>query len=216
MTNLYDALISDSWNRASPKIQAYAYAIKQAVQLVIDMAKKTLCMADVDSLPEEVLDQLAVDSRVTYYSNDFDIEKKRALIKKSLIWYGQAGTVSTTKELLEIIFEGSASLIENPDGVPYTFDIETDGRLTEAIFRDLDKLLDDVKNVRSHLRQINRFSDAEQRTYFAAVTSEIIDRATTEGAVIPALWPVTLTDENDLPLLDENGAFLLDGRDAPL
>ena len=74
MTDLYDALISDSWNRASPKIQAYAYAIKQAIQLVMDMAKQTLCLADVDALPEEVLDQLAIDNRVMYYSNDFDID----------------------------------------------------------------------------------------------------------------------------------------------
>ena len=119
MTDLYDALISDSWNRASPKIQAYAYAIKQAIQLVMGMAKQTLCLADVDALPEEVLDQLAIDNRVMYYSNDFDIEKKRTLIKKSLIWYGQAGTVGATKELLDVIFDGNAELIENPDGEAY-------------------------------------------------------------------------------------------------
>ena len=50
MTDLYDALISDSWNRASPKIQAYAYAIKQAIQMVIDMDLRTLTYADIDSL----------------------------------------------------------------------------------------------------------------------------------------------------------------------
>ena len=211
MTNLYDALISDSWNRASPKIQAYAYAIKQAVQLVIDMAKKTLCMADVDSLPEDVLDQLAVDSRVMYYSNDFDIEKKRALIKKSLIWYGQAGTVGATKELLEVIFNGTASLIENPDGEPYVFDIETDGLLTEDILNDLEKMLGDAKNVRSHLRRIDRITQADPRLYFAAVTSEIITRTTSEGAIIPPVWPDLLTDEAGVTLVDENDAIILDG-----
>jgi len=210
MTNLYDALISDSWNRASPKIQAYAYAIKQAVQLVIDMAKKTLCMADVDSLPEDVLDQLAVDSRVMYYSNDFDIEKKRALIKKSLIWYGQAGTVGATKELLEVIFNGTASLIENPDGEPYVFDIETDGLLTEEILNDLEKMLSGAKNVRSHLRRIRRITDSNTNLFFAAVTSEIQRRATSESA----RWPVYLLDENNVNLTDESGNLLFDGGNA--
>ena len=211
MTNLYDALISDSWNRASPKIQAYAYAIKQAVQLVIDMAKKTLCMADVDSLPEDVLDQLAVDSRVMYYSNDFDIEKKRALIKKSLIWYGQAGTVRATKELLEVIFSGTTSLIENPDGNPYIFDIETDGVLDESILVNLEKMLDDVKNVRSHLRRLVLLSKAEQHVYFGTVTSEIITRTTAENPIMPDEWLTSLVDENGLMLLDENDKYLADG-----
>ena len=211
MTDLYDALISDSWNRASPKIQAYAYAIKQAIQLVMDMAKQTLCLADVDALPEEVLDQLAIDNRVMYYSNDFDIEKKRTLIKKSLIWYGQAGTVGATKELLDVIFDGATTLIENPDGEPYVFDIETDGLLTEDILENLEKMLGDAKNVRSHLRQIKRLTDVDQKLYFAAVTSEIITRTTSEPAIAPDVWPDLLTDENGDTLLDENGALLLDG-----
>ena len=211
MTDLYDALISDSWNRASPKIQAYAYAIKQAIQLVMDMAKQTLCLADVDALPEEVLDQLAIDNRVMYYSNDFDIEKKRTLIKKSLIWYGQAGTVGATKELLDVIFDGNAELIENPDGEAYIFDIETDGLLNENILANLEKMLGDAKNVRSHLRQIKRLTDVDQKLYFAAVTSEIITRTTSEPAIAPDVWPDLLTDENGDTLLDENGLLLLDG-----
>jgi P2-related tail formation protein len=211
MTNLYDALISDSWNRASPKIQAYAYAIKQAVQLVIDMAKKTLCMADVDSLPEDVLDQLAVDSRVMYYSNDLDIEKKRALIKKSLIWYGQAGTVGATKELLDAIFNGTTSLIENPDGERFVFDIETDGLLTEETLNGLEKLLDDTKNVRSHLRQLVLLTKAEQHVYVGTATSEIITRTTAENPIMPDEWLTPLVDENGLMLLDENDKFLADG-----
>ena len=211
MTDLYDALISDSWNRASPKIQAYAYAIKQAIQLVMDMAKQTLCLADVDALPEEVLDQLAIDNRVMYYSNDFDIEKKRTLIKKSLIWYGQAGTVGATKELLDVIFDGNAELIENPGGEAYIFDIETDGLLNEDILANLEKMLGDAKNVRSHLRQIKRLTDVDQKLYFAAVTSEIITRTTSEPAIAPDVYPDLLIDENGDTLLDENGALLLDG-----
>lgn len=211
MTDLYDALISDSWNRASPKIQAYAYAIKQAIQLVMDMAKQTLCLADVDALPEEVLDQLAIDNRVMYYSNDFDIEKKRTLIKKSLIWYGQAGTVGATKELLDIIFDGNAELIENPDGEAYIFDIETDGLLNEDILANLEKMLADVKNVRSHLGQLKLVTDADPRLYVGIVTSEIITWATSESAIMPDVWPDLLTDENGTTLLDENGALMLDG-----
>ena len=118
MTDPYDALISDSWNRASPKIQAYAYAIKQAIQMVIDMDLQTLTYADIDSLSEETLDQLAADNRAMYYDESLPVEKKRDIVKRSLIWYGQAGTVGATKELLETIFGGGTRLIENPYGDP--------------------------------------------------------------------------------------------------
>ena len=97
MTDLYNALISDSWNRASPKIQAYAYAIKQAIQMVIDMDLRTMTYADIDSLSEETLDQLAADNRAMYYDETLPVEKKRDIVKRSLIWYGQAGTVGATK-----------------------------------------------------------------------------------------------------------------------
>ena len=201
MTDLYDALISDSWNRASPKIQAYAYAIKQAIQMVIDMDLRTLTYADIDSL----------DNRAMYYDESLPVEKKRDIVKRSLIWYGQAGTVGATKELLETIFGGGTRLVENPYGDPYTFDIETDGLITEEILHDIDKMLADVKNVRSHLGQLKLVTDADPRLYVGIVTSEIITWSTSESAIMPDVWPDLLTDENGTTLLDENGALLLDG-----
>ena len=211
MTDLYDALISDSWNRASPKIQAYAYAIKQAIQMVIDMDLRTLTYADIDSLSEETLDQLAADNRAMYYDETLPVEKKRDIVKRSLIWYGQAGTVGATKELLETIFGGGTRLVENPYGDPYTFDVETDGLITEEILHDIDKMLADVKNVRSHLGQLKLVTDADPRLYVGLVTSEIITWSTSESAIMPDVWPDLLTDENGTTLLDENGALLLDG-----
>ena len=211
MTDLYDALISDSWNHASPKIQAYAYAIKQMIRVLLDLDARTLTYADIDSVSEETLDQMAADNRAMYYDESLPVEKKRDVVKQSLIWYGQAGTVGATKELLETIFGGGTRLIENPYGDPYTFDVETDGLITEEITHDIDKMLADVKNVRSHLGHLKLVTNADPRLYIGIVTSEIITWSTSESAIIPDVWPDLLTDENGTTLLDENGALMLDG-----
>ena len=207
MTDLYDALISDSWNRASPKVQAFAYAIQQGLQLAMDKVKGTLCLAGIDDLSEDALDQMAVDNRVMYYDELSDIEKKRAIIKRSLIWYGQAGTAAATKELLSMIFDGVTTLVECPEGEAYTFDIETDGLLTERILERLENLLSNAKNVRSHLRKIKRITNSNTNLYFAAITSEIQRRATSEAA----RWPAYLLDDDNVNLTDEEGNILFDG-----
>ena len=190
MTDLYDALISDSWNRASPKVQAFAYAIQQGLQLAMDKVKGTLCLAGIDDLSEDALDQM-----------------KRAIIKRSLIWYGQAGTAAATKELLSMIFDGVTTLVECPEGEAYTFDIETDGILTERILERLENLLSNAKNVRSHLRKIKRITNSNTNLYFAAITSEIQRRATSEAA----RWPAYLLDDDNVNLTDEEGNILFDG-----
>lgn len=143
-----------------------SYALKQGIRLIIDKANRTRTQAVIDSLPEKILDVLAVELHTPYYSEDLSIEKKQEIIKRTLLWHLTAGTPSALRELIGIVI-GEGAIVEWPnfDEPPYTpgtFDILTDVRITEEIATQFIAIIERVKNERSHLRRLHlhRRSDA--------------------------------------------------------
>lgn len=161
MTKLFDGRIADLFQNAgkyNPEIIAISYAVLQEKRRIMARADRTRTMAMIDQLPEDILDLLAVELRSPYYSGDMPIEKKREIIKNTLVWYSKAGTPAALEELISILF-GQGEVVEwfdftDPPYTPGTFDIVTDARMTEDIVELFLQIIRRVKNTRSHLRRV--------------------------------------------------------------
>ena len=135
-----------------------SYAIKKETEQLIKYRKAAMIYRFIDSVPEPVLDLLAVELRSLYYSDTLPIETKRSIVKNTLRWHAQAGTPGAVAEMVKIVF-GEGGVVEWPDFdeppyTPGTFDIVTNARLTPDILEYFTSIIDRVKNVRSHLRRI--------------------------------------------------------------
>lgn len=162
MIDVYSGELKDLWpdNKESDFL-AFSYAIKGVMDRLIEFDQHSMIYADIDNLPENILDHLAVELRAMYYTQDLEIETKRTIIKNTLIWYMGFGTVGTMEELMQIIF-GVGSVVENWDFddepiEPYLFDVLTDAPdslVSWDIINYVATMVDKIKNARSQLRRI--------------------------------------------------------------
>lgn len=185
MINLYDGELADilpSQMASQIQQQCISYALKKGIQLVIERADMTRTQAVIDSLPEKILDVLAVELRTPYYREDMDIKTKRTIIKRTMLWHLTAGTPGAVSELITIAF-GDGEVIEwfEYGDRPYHFKVKTDALLTPEMSDFFTSMLDRVKNTRSHLRAIE---------IHRTVNCEIFSGA----AVFPCYRPAAVID----------------------
>lgn len=65
--------------KADADSQARSYAIKKAIELYVEKAlNKALLYTSIDTMPEDILDYMAVELDVSYYSQSMDIDMKEA------------------------------------------------------------------------------------------------------------------------------------------
>lgn len=179
MISLYDGQITDllPWKIAqSTEVRCISYAVQQEHQRMLRLAAHTRTMAVIDELPERILDVLAVELRTPYYQESMNLETKRNIIKRTLLWHTKAGTPSAVSELIEIVFgEGrTEEWFDYTEGpyTPGTFDIITNARMTEEMANYFLSIIQRVKNTRSHIRRILVEREMEMHeTVASAVTS---------------------------------------------
>lgn len=161
MIKLYDGQITDLLPEKIAKdtdTRCLSFAIKQEHQRLLRLTDKTRTLSVIEELPEKILDVLAVELRTPYYQESMDIETKRSIIKRTLLWHTKAGTPSAVSELIEIVF-GEGNIVEwfdydEPPYTPGTFDIITNAQMTEEITEYFLSIIQRVKNTRSHIRRI--------------------------------------------------------------
>lgn len=174
MIKYYDGLITDLLGpnyRADPEVQALAYAIRAGTRLLFEYIAKIAIYYNIDGLPENILDFLAVELRALYYDTDFPIDTKRKIIKESFSWFSRAGTAAAVEEFVAAVY-GEGDVIEWFDygDDPFYFKIVTNAILTEDMNSRLSKLIRKVKNVRSHLRTVEVYRTTEKNLYAGAAT----------------------------------------------
>lgn len=166
--------------RNDPKVRALSYALQMEKQRIMDEAKTTRTLAMIDQLPEPVLDVLAVELRTPYYDGGMDIDTKRSIIKRTLVWFEKAGTTSAVEEMIEIIF-GNGFVEEWFDFIPgegsmYAgqFDLVADAPMQDpAVFiPQIQRIISRVKNARSHLRRVGFWRKAHTTICPAAMVTE--------------------------------------------
>ena len=154
--------------KTEPENIAFSYALKRAMQKWIAFADKTSIYAVIDTLPEKVIDILAIELRTQYYDESFPLERKRSLVKNTMLWYHKAGTVAAVQEMIDNVFE-SGTILEwfQTGGEPGTFQISTTNTITPELIEEFNKVVRKVKNVRSHLDSIVVGNKVDMNVYLA-------------------------------------------------
>ena len=160
-----------------------SYALKMAVRRLLVYERSAMTQNFVDSLPEKILDVLAVELRSPYYLDSMEIGVKREIIKNTLIWHTKAGTASAVSEMIGIVF-GEGSVVEWPDFdeppyTPGTFDIVTNAQMTEDVTEFFMAVIERVKNERSHIRRVLIHREMEMHEYAAISGTSHPKRAVT-------------------------------------
>lgn len=160
-----------SYLKDNPDYAAISYAFKMAVGLMSHSQDLTWLYSSIDTMPEEILDLMALELKAPYYSERLDIETRRQLVKKAMLWRFKAGTKAAVEEMVQTVF-GEGKVTEwfeyEPERTPGTFGIETDAVLTPDIFAELSKVIEYVKNETSHLDEISVKRKTELDLYAAA------------------------------------------------
>lgn len=170
MIDLYNGELRDilpPYFKYKPEIIAYSAAIKVGAGFALEYAKRTLLFADVDSMPEYLLDYAAIELDAQYYNNADSIDIKRQYIKNALYWKIKAGTIEAVEELIRTAFgEGTVKIwkdFEKGPGTPGTFRIETSAGMTKDTLETFSALIENTKNESAHLETVtvNRKIDTE-------------------------------------------------------
>lgn len=159
MIKLYDSNITDILPESlsdDPKVQALGYAVKRAMQRLINYCQNIGVYFSIDTVPEQVLDLLAVELNTQYYDTSMSIEVKRNIIKNTMLWYTKTGTKAAVQELVENIF-GNGDIQEWFDygGDPFCFKVTTSNiNSTDDMIQQLESIVSSVQNARSHLDSV--------------------------------------------------------------
>jgi phage tail P2-like protein len=141
---------------------------------------------DPDNVSEEVLDMLAYEEHVDYYNRALSKAQKLVVVKSAIPIHRTRGTRGAVEHLVSDVF-ASATLKEwfEYAGSPYKFKISVD--YSEAVatqINELRRLIDSVKNTRSHLEAI----ELTIRDYL--VLSEQLYKSTMTWNYLVGTWVV--------------------------
>lgn len=158
MISFYDSNLTDIFPenmKYTPECIALGYALQKANQRFIKAANQTSVFSVIDTLPENIIDVLAIELRTQYYDESFSLEQKRELVKGTMTWYNKAGTVSAVQEMVDTVFD-SGIVLEwfETGGEPGTFTISTSDTVTPELISKFTEVVKYVKNVRSHMTGI--------------------------------------------------------------
>ncbi|MGF0006526.1 phage tail protein I [Eubacteriales bacterium SGI.150] len=142
--------------KEQPEVQAIAYAVGRQVEKLCAYADSARTYAAIQSMPERVLDLLAVELRTPAYDENYSIKVKRALIEGALLFYTQMGTPAAVERIIETIF-GSGYISEwwEYGGSPYHFKAyTTNPAITSDDVEEFKRVLGSVKRLSAWLDEI--------------------------------------------------------------
>lgn len=185
MVNLYDSNITDILPEAlarKPEVQALGYALKKAMQRLMNYCQNIGIYNSIDTLPENILDLLAVELNTQYYDDTLSIDVKRNLIKNTFIWYMYTGTPAAVTELVTAVF-GNGEIQEwfEYGGEPYHFKINTTNiNSTDEMIQLIETLVSTIQNARSRLESVN-VEVMQQLPYYSGCVVEVVSDVVTLG-----------------------------------
>lgn len=183
MINLYNSHITDILPTAladDPRTKALSYALNREMQRLIEYCQNISVYATIDTLPEQILDLLAVELNTQYYDDSLSIRIKRNLIKNSLKWYMNTGTLAAVEEAVSAVF-GNGEVKEWFDygGKPYHFKIHTSNiNTTDEMIRQVTDIVSSIQNVRSQLEEVIVEVMQQVQLYHGCVVEVIVDSIT--------------------------------------
>ena len=164
---------------------ALATSIAGELSTLSDDTALAAIYVNIDTLPEDVLDTLATDFKVDWWSADYTLDEKRRTLKTSWFVRRRLGTKSAVERALSAIYEDS-QVVEwfDYDGEPYHFRLVIpvdEAALDPAKHSTVLTLVEYYKNLRSVLDNIEYHGASSVATVYAIavfVGCDIIDSAT--------------------------------------
>lgn len=83
--------------------QAFAYAVGRQIEKLCAYSDAARTYAAIATMPEWLLDYMAVELRTPSYDENYSLNTKRALIQGSLLFYSQMGTPAAVNRIIETI-----------------------------------------------------------------------------------------------------------------
>lgn len=172
----------------SPEAIAVSYAVSKTLKRLLACAEGASVYAAIDKLGNEELDLLALELNAQYYDNNLNVSVKREIIKNAIKWYFSAGTPVAVQELIETVF-GAGSVREwwEYGGKPYFFRVRAEVPLTESAIDSFTRIIQNVKNTRSHLEAVEVFREVHQKLYSGAGVYWQVARQTIEDTFTDSL-----------------------------
>lgn len=155
----------------TPERIALSYSFDRQKKKYFDRVHHVYIWADLESIPDDKLDFLAVENRVLFYDHSFAPEIKRSLIKNAIYWHMRMGTSRIADEVIMTCYPNDETcLVEwyKYNGDPYHFRIETTAVLEDDCYSELKRLLFKVKNARSRFDQIRTMRHIHSTFYTSA------------------------------------------------
>lgn len=144
--------LQTSYMKEDPTTQALCTILNTELQTFADNLTKVLLLSQVDSLAEEILDQLAIDLHIDWYDSTAAIAVKRALVKNSDKVHRYLGTPYAVSQVVnDYLNHGTLQEWFEYGGDPYHFRVLTtteDIADTDLVAR-LTKAITFSKNARS-------------------------------------------------------------------
>ena len=155
--------------------EALSYALTPELQEITKAISEALIYARIDELDEDFIDLLAWQFHVDFYEPlGLSLEKKRALVKNSLIWHRYKGTKSVVEEIVRLIFFENFNVQEwfEYGGRPYFFRaIAGSEPMQVEALREVIKAINATKNERSWLDYIKFVYETYTNTYSVSISS---------------------------------------------
>ena len=124
---------------------------------MLAFSERMKLLVNIDGLPEELVDLLAIELNSHYYDQALPLDQKRSIVKSTIGWYMQAGTVAAVEDMLQIVFGNGRTEewynFSDGEGKPGTFDVFTDVALTPELMQRLGIVLKRIKKESAHLRK---------------------------------------------------------------
>lgn len=137
--------------------QAFAYAVGRQIEKLCAYSDAARTYAAIATMPEWLLDYMAVELRTPSYDENYSLKTKRALIQGSLLFYTQMGTPAAVNRIIETIFEtGYIEEWYEYDGDPHHFRayVGDGGEVGPGELEEFRRVLSSVKRLSSRLDDI--------------------------------------------------------------
>lgn len=135
----------------------------------------------IDSLPEEMLDELAWELNIDWWEASWDLDKKRETIKTATLIKAHRGTVWAVEQVAKNIF-GSAEVKEwhTYGGRPHHFKVTTDYPL------DTTQLIEEFRRLVSSAKRASSVLDAIEFAYSSETQYHVLAGSCGAGIVLGA------------------------------
>ena len=179
----------------TPWVQVLEKVYVQMQLKTLDYADKLRIYTHLDDVSEEVLDVLAVQFKVDWYSQSWPLETKRRVIKTALEVRRYYGTDWATETALRSIYPGS-KIIEWYDygGTPGHFIVECDisDSWEQPSIAEIKRITNIYKRMTAHLEHI-RFTVTAEKAVTAYTASTALGMAGRMTVILPGriepVWP---------------------------